>query len=387
MSGRQKMLSPIEYTTGIVLDNGTGQLRAGYAGESQPRVTIGNFVGWPKHENVIFDDVPPASRYFGNDAQERRGLLTLDYPMKHGVIKNWEEMVSVWEYTFGKLQASPRNYPVLLTDPPLNPLHNREMMAETMFEHFSVPGLFVATQAVLPLYAANVTTGCVVDSGEGVTHVVPVSQGRVIRSSILRVNLGGRDLTNYLLRLLTGRGFVFWTSGEIEITREIKETLCYVSQSFEEEMQAYKANPTDYAYYFPDGQSVRLGSERFLCPEALFQPYLIGKQYPGVAELAYECITECEIDERSNLFQNILLTGGNSMMPGIDYRMEKEISELNMAAIGNHVPVQVSAVHDSLNAVWTGGSILASREPFQSMWITRALYDEFGPSFVHRQCL
>ena len=250
-----------------------------------------------------------------------------------------------------------------------------------MFETFNTPAVYLANQYVLSVYATGHTTGIVVDSGDGATDTVPVYEGYALPHASFHIDLAGRDLTEYLMRIVNERGHSFEKAAEKEIIRDMKEKLCYVALDFEQTMDN-KSSSLERSYELPDGQIVTIGDERFRCPEVLFQPGLLGMKIGGIHENTFNSIMKCDEDFQNDLFSNIILSGGSTMLPGIAKRMEKEMLYLAPAM----QKIKIVAPPDRNYSAWIGGSFLASLSTFQQMWISKQEYDESGPSIVHRKC-
>ncbi|KAK3089582.1 hypothetical protein FSP39_004812 [Pinctada imbricata] len=317
--------------------------------------------------------------YVGDEAQTKRGILSIQYPMEHGIVTNWDDMEKIWQHViFDQLHVPPEEHPVLLSEVPLNPRANREKMTQVMFESFSVPAMYVSLQAILAIYASGRGSCIVLDCGDGVANVVPLYEGYTTPDAYQRVDIGGRDLTENMMEMLTERGYSFSSTNEREIVREMKEKLCYVALDFDEEKRSCRQQN----YELPDGEVITVGDELFRCPECLFQPSLLGLDAPGIHQMIYNSFMNCDIDTRKDLYCNILIEGGSTMFSGFSERLQKEMSAL----FPKTMKVRVVSPPERKYSVWIGGSILASLSTFQQMWITRQEYDEYGPSIVNRKC-
>jgi len=369
----------------IVIDNGSGMVKSGLAGNDAPSCVFPSIVGHPKHPTSMVG-MGGKDIFVGPEAQSKRGILILKYPIEHGVITNWNHMEKVWHHAFfNELRIDPADHSVLLTEAPLNPKVNREKMVSIMFETFNVTGTYIAIQAVMSLYASGRTTGIVMDSGDGVSHVVPIYEGYALPHAVKRLDLAGRDLTGHMVKLLTERGHSMTSSAEHEIARDIKEKMCYVALDYDKEKADADADigAFEQNYEMPDGQVITIGSERFRCPEALFQPAMVGKEVSGIADITYNSIMTCDVDIRRDLYGNVVLSGGTSMYKNIEDRLQKDVA----AKAPSSMNVNIHAPAERKFSVWIGGSILCSLSTFDQMWITKSEYDESGAAIVHRKCI
>lgn len=238
------------------------------------------------------------------------------------------------------------------------------------------------------MYASGRTTGVVLDSGDGVTHAVPVYEGYTMPHAITRMDVAGRDVTESLQRLLRRSGYTFHTTAEKEVVKQIKEESCYVAFNPAREEQVEAEHHSEVKEYtLPDGRVLKVGAERFRAAEILFNPSLIGTEYGGVHEVLANSIFKADLDLRKTLFSQIVLAGGSTMFPGYGDRLLNEVRRLAQARNCTDVKIRISAPPNRKLMTWTGGSILASLAAFKTMWVSKAEYDEVGASSIHRRTL
>lgn len=237
------------------------------------------------------------------------------------------DMEKIWHHTlYTELRIFPEEHPTLLSEPPLDQKKNKMTTTQIFFETFSVPSFYVAMAPVLALYSSGGTTGIVLSSGNAFTYTVPIYEGCALEHGINRLSQGGQTCTEWLIKNI-GQVDLSLSKG---VAKNIKEKLCYVALNYEEEVSEYTKSDTKFKNYeLPDGKIITVKDQRFLCPEPLFKPHLIGSKDSGIHDLIINSITKSDIDLRKELqfiiyilsHGNIFITGGNSMFSGLPERL------------------------------------------------------------------
>jgi len=408
----------------IVIDNGTGYTKMGYSGNVEPQYIVPTILaskaekGGQANSNEGLEDL---DFYIGNEATLHSSSHQINYPIRHGLVDNWDNMERLWQQCIFKyLRCEPEDHYFLLTEPPLNTPENRENTAEIMFETYNVPGLYIAVQAVLALAASWVAkdqtrtlTGTVIDSGDGVTHVIPVAEGYVIGSCIKHIPLAGRDITTFVQQLQRDRKEPIPSQESLEVAKRTKEMHCYVCPDIVKEFGKYDKNPDKYIRHYTGVSKTGtrkpftcdVGYERFLGPEMFFNPEMFSADFTTpLPEVVDSAIINCPVDVRRGLYKNIVLSGGSTMFKDFDRRLNKSIKKKvdkrmtenreRLAALG-HInlrppqPIDVNVVshHMQRFAVWFGGSMLSSTAEFFRVCHTKAQYDEEGPRIARHNAV
>ncbi|KFP63244.1 Actin-1, partial [Cariama cristata] len=358
----------------VIFDNGSGLSNVAIAGDSGPRSVFTAIVGHSKVKATMLG-AGQKECYIGGEGQSKRGVLSLNHLIDRVIVTCWDDMERIWRHIYDyelRMKASER--PVLLTEALLSPLQKWEKVTVLMFQGFVVPAVYIAVQAILTLSASAHITGIVMDSWDGVTHTVPIYEGYCLPHAVSRLDVAGRDITEYLMKLLLESGHTFVSTTEREIVRDIKENLCYVASDPIQEMIA-KPEEIMKEYRLRDNNIIQIGNQLFHAPETLFVPANIGVEPPAVHKIIFNSIMKCDFDMRRNLYGNILLS---------DFK-ERLLKELQ-TGVPNTTRVKIISPQDQRYSMWVGASILASLRMFRNMWVTRDDYNEVGPTVLQRKC-
>ena len=390
------MSSPV-----IIIDNGSGYIKAGLSTSQYPDITMPALIGRPMLRYAEqLEDIKLKPIMIGDEVTPVRSLLELTYPMKEGIIQNDEDMDRLWTYTIKeKLNQKDdlSNRKVLLTEAPSNPNKNKEKMCEILFEKLGVGFTNIEPQAKLTVFAEGLQTAMVLDSGDGVTHCIPIVDTYIMHHNIKRLNIAGRHITDYLIRLLQLKGYAFNSSADFETIRELKEEYCFVSCDIEGDRKLDKET-TYYNSYkkLPDGRKIRISNEKFEATEILFNPFLFQSEQPGIHEIVYESINACPIDVRKNLYKNIVLSGATTMFPGYVSRLEKEIKNLyinkNLKLSGDKtIKIDMNIIDSPRRkfSVFIGACVLANtynNSNTEEYWITKKEWEETGADIILKKC-
>lgn len=394
------MTKDLGHTNSLVLDLGTANTKIGWSSNNEPSFVFPTLVGRGRHKGAMHN-LGLKDSYVGRQAQNLRGILSLHSPVAQGVVKNWEDLESLWAYATdcatSTITSTSQEFNVLVSVPPLCPPEDWRRMGEILLDGSNVTGIYLANKSVLSMYGGGRTTGVCVDSGEDMTYIVPCWEGSPLPDATLILKLGGKHITDKLLNLLSeGKysfpddTFLIWKRGSkranrlcvasrIEVVREAKERYCSFSKS---PFVPGKNTQTvaEQVLRLPDGNIVVVGEEAFAATELMFKPELVMKKYSGIHELVYDSIMRCDEKLRRRLLSNIMLTGGNSLIPGLDRRLEKELC--NMLGPNHDYDIKVLAQNGRENFTWNGGAHLCSLSSFQRLWLSAQDYQEVGPNGI-----
>ena len=372
----------------IIIDIGSGEVKAGFSGEENPKLIFKNYFGEPKYKKVLhsYDNEGAKEQYIGYDCDRYVGLIKLRYPVNHGVFEQEKDIFSIFNHIYSKLNINSqeiKEHPVLITEPILNPRINREKISQLLFDNLGVPALFFASQPILSLFSTSVTSGIILESGEGVTQSCVVFEGYSIPFSFERYNYGGKDVTEYLKNMLKKRGYNFYNSTEIKLVNDIKEKMCYLETNKRADLVNAKksVNKKLSQYYLPDGNNITIYDEITLAPEILFNPEYIGKEYLSFPQMIINSIDKIDIELRKKTYESIWLSGGNTAFKDLNHRLNDELKTI----FGKNFAINILE-NEKINPqyrCWVGGNIISTLEIFKKMWVTRSEWKENGSEIIH----
>ena len=423
-------------------------IKAGFAGDDAPRAIFPSIVGRARTDRVMVG-MGGKDVYVGDQAQSKRGILTINRPLQNGIINNWDDMEKLWHHAFyNELCCDPEEYDLLLTESPLSSKEDREKMMEIMFETFNVPKYFGITSEALAIYSTGRTSGIVVNIGSLGCNVVPIIEGSSYKAAVQQGPIGGEDAVKHLQKLVVESGYKSWqsaTSAEMEIIRDITQKMCYVAVDYEQELQKAEKGHLEKNIEHPSGWIyLTVGKERCMTGEIFFRPGLFdtslmntrlneSEQRFLISGYTRTCMTHIyqDIDVLLNKFvggvgknngihglvqQSIMHCDYNEIIKGMKFAEDVKIQsakELIDVLYGNIVLCGGSSMYEGMAdrlkkemtslvpeqqtikiiapperkySEWIGGSILASLSTFDQMWISKDEYEENGPSILHTKC-
>jgi actin len=364
----------------LVIDFGSGTTKVGFSG-GNPRAVFPTLFA---HRKGISHEINDRDCYIGDEIFYKKcgDEWEINSPIQHGIVTNWDNLEKLLHHTFyNELRVAPEEHPALFSETAHNPKRNREQLTKILFETFSLPSIYMVVDSTLSLYCSGKTTGVILSSGDGVSSVVPIYNGHPIQHTILRSEYAGSDLTTRMTKILSQMGYTKDADKILtqKVVREVKENMAEVSLDYN---NVEKMTDFGKSYELPDGQVISMGKERFECGEVLFQPSVANLPHLGIQEMLFNGIMSIDPELRTEMFGNIVLSGGGTMLKGFPERIEKEM--IQMIPKGTQLNIQQPP--ERKYSVWIGGSILSSLSTFRDIWITKENYDETGPNIIHRKC-
>lgn len=364
----------------VVIDFGCAYTKCGLSDIEQTAKVIPTV--WSNHQE---------SSYYGDEAVTYRKIHPLKEICNREVIDNWEAAEGFFEHLWQKeIKAETSTYSLYLGARYLEKKGYREKLLEYFLEGMRVPGFYASNTGLLNLYGSGKQSGAVLDSGAYNSTVTVSHDGLLNEYQEVNLPLGGRDIDNQI-RTLTNPNIE-----DREFIQNIKSNKCRfeekpkkdplapvlapVAPVAEVEETMVEASPN---YTLPDGSVVQIKPELVTIPEILLYPNRIGVRRPGLHDLLYESMLRTDYEHRGELLANLVTCGGNFLIPGF----KSKVQELLSAMIPNNLKAKFDDVDNPQLLAWTGGTIVASLNSFQTNWITRAMLQEQGPSVILRKCL
>ena len=372
-------LSELKKLPNIIIDLGTNSIKFGFSSDLFPRHVIPNMIGQVKSNS--FSPIKNYDNYYcGYDALYNSSSLDLSYPLLDNngkfspKVEYKKDFEKIFHYIFKeKLQIDEVNYNILLIDSIFTSIKEQEIIAQILFEKFKIFNLHFEPQSVMSLYSTSKSSGLIINSGEMLTEIVPIYEGYIISDCINRFPVGGYDLTKKFMEKYKKDFEENNVCNKYYMGQKIKEKFGRIFPSrkeYEDMINKNEANKQEY--YLPDGNTIEIGNEIYEIPELMFTPELLNIQGQNLPEIIVDTINKCEISTRKELFNNIILGGGNTCIKGFDQRLKNEINELKKKNCG------IIAMEERGYSAWIGASRISTWGNFDTQWISRNEYFSKG---------
>ena len=364
-----------KYST-VVIDAGSGLVKAGFGGEDGPRSIFNSIVGTPKQMGLMVG-MELQERYVGDDAISKYEIMNFSYPIKRGEVTDWDKFENLMHYLlYSEMKVVPEEVSILITESPRTSRENREKLTEILFETFNVKRLHIANSSMVGLFSYGKTSGLIVDSGFNITSTVPIYEGYPLSHASIRINIGGEDLSKNLLSMIQDNLEETYVDikGRI-LADDIKEKLGYLLLN-----QDDGDDVKDVTYELPDGKKIELSNELYKANEILFNPDEEVKKENGLLSLknmVIDSINKCDNEIKSDIKENICLTGGTTLLKNFPEKLKNELSDSSEGTNFN-----LSAEQERLFSTWIGGSIVSSLDNFQFMWVNKKEYNDNGKNLL-----
>ena len=364
-----------KYST-VVIDAGSGLIKAGFGGEDGPRSIFNSIVGTPKKMELMVG-MELQDRYVGDNAIARYEIMNFSYPIQRGEVTDWDKYENLMHYLlYSEMRVVPEEISILITEGPRTSRKNREKLTEILFETFNVKRLHIANSSMVGLYSYGKTSGLIVDSGYNVTSTVPVYEGYPLAHASLKINIGGEDLSKNLLNMIQSKLDETYIDMKGRfLADDIKEKLGFILLN-----QDDADDVKDSTYELPDGKKIEIGSELYKANEILFNPDEDEQKEKGVMSLknmVVDSINKCDNEIKNDIKENICLTGGTTLLKNFPEKLKNEISDSSEG-----INFNLSAEQERLFSTWIGGSIVSSLDNFQFMWVSKKEYNDNGKNLL-----
>ena len=369
------MKQQTKYST-VVIDVGSGLVKAGFGGEDGPRSIFNTIVGTPKQVGLMVG-MELKERYVGDDAISKYEIMNFSYPIQRGEVTDWDKFENLMHFLlYSEMKVVPEEVSILITESPRTSRENREKLTEILFETFNVKRLHIANSSMLGLFSYGKTSGLIVDSGFNITSTVPIYEGYPLSHASIRINIGGEDLSKNLLSMIQNNLDENYIDikGRI-LADDIKEKLGYLLLNKDDDDDV-----KDVTYELPDGKKIDLSKELYKANEILFSPNEENEKEKGllsIKNMVIDSINKCDNEIKNDIKENICLTGGTTLLKNFPEKLKNELSESSEGTNFN-----LSAEQERLFSTWIGGSIVSSLDNFQFMWVNKKEHTDNGKNLL-----